>query len=70
MQTLDRDKPNEFFDVEYALSPELTRGKKKVTVKFQGHPGNFAGGVFGCAILRTEEKSPSRNAATVNSLGR
>jgi len=54
-QTLDRDKPNQFFGVEYELPPELTRGKAKVTVKFQGHPGNFAGGVFGCEMLKPAE---------------
>jgi len=54
-QTLNRDKPNEFFDVEYPIPPELTRGRKQVTVKFQAHPGNFVGGVFGCAIVKRGE---------------
>ena len=30
----------------------LPRGKAKVTVKFQAHPGNIAGGLFGCQILK------------------
>ncbi len=51
-QKLDRDKPDEFFEVEYPIRPELTRGKKQVTVKFQAHPGNMAGGVFGCEMLK------------------
>ena len=51
-QTLNRNKPDEFFEVEHPIPPELIRGKNKVTVKFQGHPGNFAGGVFGCEMLR------------------
>jgi len=54
-QALDRNRPNEFFEVEYAIPPELTRGKDKVTVRFQAHPGNTAGGVFDCGILRPEE---------------
>ena len=51
-QTLNRDKPNEFFDVDHKLPVELTRGKSKVTVKFQGHPGNMTGGVFGLSMLK------------------
>jgi hypothetical protein len=54
-QTLDRDKPEEFFEVGYELPRELTRGKKHVTVKFQAHPNNTAGGVFGCEMLRPRE---------------
>jgi hypothetical protein len=53
-QKLLRNKPGEFFDVEYKIPPDLTRDKKAVTVKFQAHPGNFAGGLFGCAILKNE----------------
>ena len=51
-QTLLHDKPGEFFDVEYAIPRKLTDGKTKIAVRFQAHPENFAGGVFGCAILR------------------
>jgi hypothetical protein len=32
----------------------LTRGKQKVTVRFQAHPGNIAGGVFGVRMLRRQ----------------
>ena len=51
-QTLDHDKPGEFFDVDYELPVNLTRGKSRVTVKFQAHPGNMAGGLFGASILK------------------
>ncbi|MGD0091209.1 MAG: beta-L-arabinofuranosidase domain-containing protein [Planctomycetota bacterium] len=51
-QTLENCKPGEFFDVECALPEQLTKGKERVTVKFQGHPGNTAGGVFGCMMLK------------------
>ncbi len=51
-QKLDRNRPDEFFDVEYRIPPKLTRGKKKVTVKFAGHPHRTAGGVFALAILK------------------
>jgi hypothetical protein len=51
-QRLNAPKPGEFTDVTYPVPPDLTKGKQKVTVKFQGHPGSMAGGVFGCRILR------------------
>ena len=54
-KSLDRDKPGEFFEVEYPVPVELTRGKETVTVRFQAHAGNLAGGVFGCATLRPEQ---------------
>lgn len=54
-QALDRNKPNEFFEVEFAIPPALTQGKEKITVRFQAHPGNTAGGVFDCGILKPEE---------------
>ncbi|HWT03980.1 MAG TPA: beta-L-arabinofuranosidase domain-containing protein [Pyrinomonadaceae bacterium] len=51
-QTLSRDKPGEFFDKTFSIPAELTRGKQKVEVRFQAHPGNFAGGLFGARILK------------------
>jgi hypothetical protein len=51
-QTLDRNKPGTFFNVEYSIPLDLTRGKDKVTVRFQPHDGNTAGGVFGCRMLK------------------
>jgi DUF1680 family protein len=51
-QTLDNTRPGEFFDVEYAIGPELTRGRKKVTVRFQADPGATAGGIFDLRVLR------------------
>ena len=54
-QTLLHNKPGEFFQVEYQIPPELIRGKQTVTVRFQAHPANFAGGVFGCETLTAEQ---------------
>ena len=51
-QTLNRGKPGEFLDVEYKLPVDLTRAKSKVTVRFQAHPGNMAGGLFGVTTLK------------------
>jgi len=53
-QELNVNKPGHFFDVEYAIPAELTKGKEKVTVRFQGYPGNTAGGVFDCGILKPQ----------------
>lgn len=47
-QTVNNNKPNEFFEVEYKIPAELTQKKDKVTVKFQAQPSGVAGGVFGC----------------------
>jgi uncharacterized protein len=51
-QSLNRDKPGEFVDIEYKVPPELTQGKDKITVMFRAHKGNTAGGVFECATLK------------------
>ncbi|MCX7009838.1 MAG: glycoside hydrolase family 127 protein, partial [Kiritimatiellaeota bacterium] len=53
-QTINRNKPNDFFDVDYPVSEKLTKGKQQITVKFQPHPKNIAGGVFGVLLLRPE----------------
>ncbi|MCY2991545.1 MAG: glycoside hydrolase family 127 protein, partial [Planctomycetota bacterium] len=51
-QRLNNSKPNEFYDEVQTLPDALTRGKEHVTVKFQSHPGNTAGGVFGLRVMR------------------
>lgn len=51
-QTLERNNPDKFFDLVYSIPETLTRGKTKVTVKFQAHPNKWAGGVFGARVLK------------------
>ena len=51
-QSLNSPKPGEFVDMTYDIPPDLTKGKKVVTIKFQGHPGRTAGGAFGCRVVR------------------
>jgi hypothetical protein len=51
-RSLDRRRPGEFFEVEYPIPPEVTRGKDKVTARFAPPDGNLAGGVFECVVLR------------------
>jgi len=51
-QRLEGKRPNEFYDEVYPLSPELTRGKGSVVVRFQAQPGNTAGGIYGARLVR------------------
>jgi uncharacterized protein len=53
-QTLDNNRPGEFYEETYLLPERFTQGKQKVTLKFQARPGKMAGGVFGCSILTRE----------------
>jgi hypothetical protein len=53
-QRLQRNKPGQFFDVTYPIPIELTKGKEKVTVRFQAHPKCIAGGVFGVRMVRAK----------------
>jgi DUF1680 family protein len=41
-----------FFNVTYPIPAPLTEGKDTVTVKFQAHPGNTAGGLFHIALVK------------------
>ncbi|HOQ04924.1 MAG TPA: glycoside hydrolase family 127 protein [Anaerohalosphaeraceae bacterium] len=52
IQALGMDKPNQFYDVVYPIPEDLTKGKEKVKIRFQGHPQQIAGGVFGCRVIR------------------
>ena len=54
-EKLSGRKPGQFYEQLYPLTAAQTKGKTKLTVKFQAHPRNTAGGVFGCAILRPEK---------------
>ena len=50
---LENNRPGTFYDEAYSLPKDLIANKATVTVKFQAHPGMTAGGIFGCAILKT-----------------
>jgi DUF1680 family protein len=49
---LDMDAPDKFWVKTYPLPAELIAGKKKITVRFDAKPGNYAGGIFGIRIVR------------------
>ena len=54
-QTLDRNDPDTFFDVEYPVPDSLVRAKPKVTVKLQAEDGAMAGGIFDLRIVRPRQ---------------
>jgi DUF1680 family protein len=56
--TLENNKPGEYYEEIYSIPPQMTQGKSKITLRFQGHPGKMAGGVFGCAILASQAIDP------------
>jgi DUF1680 family protein len=51
-QTLLNNRPGKFWDATYPIPSNLTQGRNKITVKLAAHPGNFAGGLFGCRMVR------------------
>ena len=51
-QTVNVNFPGDFFDVEYKIPRELTRGKKTVTVRYQASPEGAAGGLYGLVMLK------------------
>jgi hypothetical protein len=51
-QSLQNDKPGQFFEVIYAIPAEVTRGRTKITIRFQAQPGNTAGGFYGLRVIR------------------
>jgi hypothetical protein len=50
-QELNRNQPDEFFDVRYPIPRSLTNAKDTVTVRFRADPGATAGGIFDLRIL-------------------
>lgn len=56
-QVLENNKPGTFYDQVYAIPERLTTGKASVSVRFQARPGKWAGGLYGCRIIRREAAS-------------
>jgi DUF1680 family protein len=52
-ENISNKKDGQFITVQYDIPQEITKGKSKVTVKFQAHQNNMAGPVFG---IRTVKK--------------
>jgi DUF1680 family protein len=51
-ETVKRDSPAKFYDVEYPVPSELVADKEKVTVRFETTDGNSIGPVFGVRMIR------------------
>ncbi len=72
-QRLRGNRQNRFYDVTYPIPENLTRGKQKVTVKFQAHPDATAGGVFGVRMVKgapgtqtQQEPNPTPGGASIS----
>jgi hypothetical protein len=55
-QVVERRSPEKnigFFEVEYKLPSESTRGKQKITVRFQATGGNELAAIYGIRTVRT-----------------
>ncbi len=57
-QKLEKCKPGEFFDVEYAIPAKLTEGEDAVVVRLAAKPGAMAGGLFRARTLRATAATP------------
>ncbi|NQU24505.1 MAG: glycoside hydrolase family 127 protein, partial [Candidatus Nealsonbacteria bacterium] len=66
-QTLNKQKPGEFYDVTYPIPEDLAKNKDKITVRFQAPDNSMAGGVFACRIVKRESE-PSGAAALLKTL--
>jgi uncharacterized protein len=50
--SLDGNHPEAFYDQVVAIPRALLQGKERVTVRFQAHPGNNVGGLFGLRVMK------------------
>jgi hypothetical protein len=51
-ENITNKKDGKFISVQYDIPETISKGKSKLTVKFQAHPGNMAGPVFGVRTIR------------------
>jgi hypothetical protein len=55
-ETVKRDSPARFYDVEYSIPPTAIDGKEKVTVRFETTEGYSIGPVFGIRMIRADRE--------------
>lgn len=53
-QVLERNAPGQFFDVAYPIPAEMIQDAAHVNLRFQAHPGKWAGGVYGVRLVRVD----------------
>jgi DUF1680 family protein len=51
-ENISNKKDGQFISPLYNVPKELTKGKRRITVKFQAHPQNMAGPVFGVRVIK------------------
>jgi len=51
-ENITNKKDGQFIFIQYDIPEEITKGKNRITVKFQSHPNNTAGPVFGIRTIR------------------
>jgi hypothetical protein len=54
-ENISNKKDGQFISPEYTIPEGLTKGQHKITVKFQAHPKNAAGPVFGVRVIEREK---------------
>lgn len=55
-EKLEAKKPGEMFNQIYKIPAALLQGKQQITITFKADPGNTAGGVFGCRLVKAMKK--------------
>jgi DUF1680 family protein len=51
-ENISGKRDGQFINVQYDIPEEISRGRSKITVKFQAHPLNTAGPVFGLRTIK------------------
>jgi hypothetical protein len=57
-ENISGKKEGQFINVQYDIPEDDSRGKTKITVKFQAHPHNTAGPVFGVRTITLSPQLP------------
>jgi DUF1680 family protein len=51
-ENITNKKEGQFIFIQYDIPADITKGRNRITVKFQSHPNNTAGPVFGIRTIR------------------
>jgi DUF1680 family protein len=57
-ENISGKKDGQFINIQYDIPEVISHGKSYVTVKFQAHPGNMAGPVFGVRTISIKPPTP------------
>jgi hypothetical protein len=59
-QVIHLNQPGDFFEVKYSISPALTRGRSKATIRFLSRANSGVSAIFGLRVERTPLPLPSQ----------